>query len=147
LFDRLAPSSVALSLARFGGHGISQLCRSPPAHPKSLAADLAIRLDFVAERGEEQKLGQDVWLLLWYCVTTTNPACMKWDGTTDMPVTSFNSEADCVSHAKQISRKVHSPLHFDLEYFCRKGVPIEPETPIRHASFQTETWGAAKRTK
>lgn len=83
-------------------------------------------------------MGQEVWLLLWYCVTTTNPACMKWDRTAEA-VTSFNSEAECASYAKKTARKVHSSLHFDLEYFCRKGVPPEPYTPNRRPSFQTET--------
>ena len=36
-------------------------------------------------------MGQEVWLLLWYCVTIANPACMKRDGTTEMLVTSFKS--------------------------------------------------------
>jgi hypothetical protein len=84
-------------------------------------------------------MGQETWILIWYCVTTTNPACMKWDGATEKLVTSFNSQAVCISYAKEIARKVHSSLHFDIEYLCRKGVPPEPYTPNRHPSFQTET--------
>jgi hypothetical protein len=64
-------------------------------------------------------VGQEVWLLLWYCVTIANPACMKWDGTTEMLVTSFKSEGECASYAKTIARKIHSSLHFDLEYLGR----------------------------
>ena len=84
-------------------------------------------------------MGQEAWLLLWYCVTTTNLDCMKWDGTTEQSVTSFNSEAECASYAKKIERKVHSSLHFDLEYICRKGVSPEPYAPNRRPSFQTDT--------
>ena len=84
-------------------------------------------------------MGQEVWLLLWYCVTTTNSGCMKWDGTTEKSVTSFNSEAECVSYAEKFARKAHSSLHFDLEYFCRKGVPPEPYNPNRHPPIQTDT--------
>ena len=83
-------------------------------------------------------MGAETWLLIWYCVTITNPACKKWDGATEDLVT-FSSEADCVSYAKKIARKVHTSLHFDLEYVCRKGVPPEPYTPNRRPSFQTET--------
>jgi hypothetical protein len=71
----------------------------------------------------------EAWILMWYCVTTTNPDCMKWDRADEKLVTSFNSEAECVSYAKKIARKVHSSLHFDIEYLCRKGVPLEPDTP------------------
>jgi hypothetical protein len=84
-------------------------------------------------------VGQEAWLLLWYCVTTTNPACMKWDGTTESLVTSFSSETECDSYARKFALKVHSSLHFDLEYFCRKGVPPEPYAPNRPPSFQTDT--------
>ena len=84
-------------------------------------------------------MGAETWLLIWYCVTTTNPACKKWDGTTENVVTSFSSEVDCVSYAKKIARKVHTSLHFDLQYICRKGRPPEPYSPNRGPSFQTET--------
>jgi hypothetical protein len=76
---------------------------------------------------------------MWYCVTITNPACKEWDGATEKLVASFSSEADCVAYAKKIARKVHTSLHFDLEYVCRKGVPPEPYAPGRRPSFQTET--------
>ena len=74
-------------------------------------------------------MGQAVWLLIWYCVTTTNSACMKWDRADEKLVTSFNSEAECVSYATKIVHKVHTSFHFDLEYICRKGVPPEPYRP------------------
>ena len=72
---------------------------------------------------------------MWYCVTITNPACKKWDGTTEDLVTSFSSEADCVSYAKKIAHKVHTSLHFDLIIFAvrafrqsriRQSPPIRP---------------------
>jgi hypothetical protein len=53
-------------------------------------------------------VGVETWLLMWYCVTITNPACKEWDGATEKLVTSFSSEADCVSYAKKIARKVHT---------------------------------------
>jgi hypothetical protein len=84
-------------------------------------------------------VGAETWLLMWYCVTITNPACKKWDGATERLIPSFSSEADCVSYAKKIERKVHTSLHFELEYVCRKGVSPEPYTPSRRPSFQTET--------
>ena len=84
-------------------------------------------------------MGAETWLLVWYCVTIANPACKKWDGATENLVASFSSEADCVSYAKMIARKVHTSLHFDLEYICRKGVPPEPYTPNRRPSLQTDT--------
>ena len=71
-------------------------------------------------------MGPEAWLLTWYCATIMNPACMKWDGATEKLVTSFNSEAGCVSYATKIARKVHTSFKFDLEYVCRKGVPPEP---------------------
>jgi hypothetical protein len=71
---------------------------------------------------------------------------MKWDGTTEQSVTSFSREAECTSYAENIARKVHTSLHFDLEYFCRKGVPLE-QSPNPRSAFQTETYGAAKRVK
>lgn len=84
-------------------------------------------------------MGPSAWILIWYCVTTTNPVCLKWDGTTEQSVISFNSEAECASYARKVARKVHSSLHFDLEYICRKGVPPEPYTPNRGPSLQTDT--------
>jgi hypothetical protein len=84
-------------------------------------------------------VGPETWLLMWYCVTIANPACKKWDGATEQLTPSFSSEADCASYAKKIARKVHTSLHFDLEYVCRKGVPPEPYTPNRRPLIQTET--------
>jgi hypothetical protein len=66
---------------------------------------------------------------MWYCVTTMNPSCLKWDGVTEQVVTSFNSEAECGSYAKKIATKVHASFHFDLKYVCRKGVRPEPYRP------------------
>ena len=83
-------------------------------------------------------MAPEVWLLIWICVTTTNPGCMKWDGATEK-VTLFKSEAECVSYATKIVHKVHTSFHFDLEYICRKGVPPEPFTPNSRPQFQTET--------
>jgi hypothetical protein len=40
----------------------------------------------------------EAWLLTWFCVTTMNPACMKWDGVTEQVVTSVNSEVECASY-------------------------------------------------
>jgi hypothetical protein len=74
-------------------------------------------------------MGPEAWLLIWYCVTIANPACMKWDGATEKLVNSFNSETECVSHATKIVHKVHTSFHFDLEYICRKGVPPEQYRP------------------
>ena len=81
-------------------------------------------------------MGQEVWLLLWYCVTTTNSGCMKWDGTTEKSVTSFNSEAECVSYAEKFARKVHSSLHFDLEYFAERAFRLSHITPIAIRPFK-----------
>ena len=71
---------------------------------------------------------------------------MKWDGAFENLV-SFKSEAECVSHGTKVANKVHKSLNFKLEYICRKGVPIEADTPIRHPIFQAETYGATKRMK
>jgi hypothetical protein len=84
-------------------------------------------------------VGPETWLLMWYCATITNPACKKWDGATEQLTPSFSSEADCFAYAKKIARKVHTSLHFDLEYVCRKGVPPEPYTPNRRPLIQTDT--------
>jgi hypothetical protein len=89
-------------------------------------------------------VGQEAWLLLWYCVTITNPACMKWDGAFENLI-SFKSEAECVSYGTKLASKVHKSFNFKLEYICRKGVPLEPYSPNPRPSFQTETYGAAKR--
>ena len=77
-------------------------------------------------------MGQEVWLLLWYCVTTTNPACMKWD-TTAEAVTSFNSEAECASYAKKTARKVHS-LILTLNIFAERAFRLShiPPIAVRH---------------
>jgi hypothetical protein len=74
---------------------------------------------------------------------------MKWDGTFENLI-SFKSEAHCVSHGTKVANKIHNSFHFKLEYICRKGVPLEPdkpETSIPRPSFQSETYGAAKRIK
>src|SRR5258708_25342465 len=71
---------------------------------------------------------------------------MKWDGAFENLV-SLKSEAECVTHGTRVAKKVHKSFHFKLEYICRKGVPLEPDTSIRHPSFQSETYGAAKRMK
>jgi hypothetical protein len=81
----------------------------------------------VAVLGEGRKVAPEAWILIWYCVTTTNPACMWWDGATEKFM--VNSEAECGSYAKKIATKVHASFHFDLEYICRKGVPPEPYRP------------------
>lgn len=64
-------------------------------------------------------MAPEAWLLTWFCVTTMNPACMKWDGVTEQVVTSFNSEAECVSYATKIARKVHTSFNFDLKRHSR----------------------------
>ena len=69
------------------------------------------------------------WILMWYCITTTSPACMKWDGATEKSVFLFNSEAECVSYATKIVSKVETSFHFRLGYNCRKGVPPDPYRP------------------
>jgi hypothetical protein len=74
---------------------------------------------------------------------------MKWDGAFDNLV-SFRSEPECVSHGTKVANKFHNSFHFNLEYICRKGVPLEPDKPdtsIRRPSFQSETYGATKRMK
>ena len=71
---------------------------------------------------------------------------MKWDGAFE-DLVSFKSEAECVSHGTKIAAKVHKSFNFKLEYICRKGTPLEPDSPNRRLSFQSETYGATKRVK
>jgi hypothetical protein len=91
-------------------------------------------------------VGPEVWLLIWYCVTTTNPAGTKWDRAFENLI-SFKSEAECVSYGTKVASEVHKSFNIKLEYICRKGVPLEPNPPNRRPSFQSETYGATKRVK
>ena len=70
---------------------------------------------------------------------------MKWDGAFENLI-SFQSEAECVSHGTKVANKVHKSFNFKVEYICRKGVPLEPDTRNRHPTYQPETYGATKRT-
>jgi hypothetical protein len=71
---------------------------------------------------------------------------MKWDGAFENLI-SLKSEAECVSHGTKVANKVRKSFNFKVEYICRKGVPLEPDTPNRRPLLQPETYGAAKRVK